>query len=136
MKAAKMVPSIVRATAALLLVGSTLATSDTFDYDYSVDALEGDYDGFGDLSLDVAVLDERTVAPGISTKAPNPWIYQGCYTDSNPRTLSGASYTDTEAMTVESCIAFCTASYWIYAGLEFMQECCMCIYLFLCQTIN
>jgi hypothetical protein len=40
------------------------------------------------------------------------------------RTLEAASFTDTSTMTVESCISFCGAKSFIYAGVEFGQECC------------
>ena len=39
------------------------------------------------------------------------------------RALTGASYTDTTDMTVENCISFCGDKDFIYAGLEYYQEC-------------
>lgn len=39
------------------------------------------------------------------------------------RALTGASYTDTTDMTVESCISYCSGKDFIYAGLEYYQEC-------------
>ena len=41
------------------------------------------------------------------------------------RTLSSAETTDTTGMTVESCIAFCSNGGFVYAGIEYAQECCM-----------
>ncbi|KAF7327564.1 Copper radical oxidase [Mycena kentingensis (nom. inval.)] len=56
---------------------------------------------------------------------PGNWSTAGCYTD-NPgtRTLTGATTTDPGNMTVENCIAFCDAKDFIFAGVEFRQECC------------
>lgn len=73
---------------------------------------------------DVIPLSGRAAAAAPSTNLPGPWSYQGCYTDAGTRTLSGNSYTNTTGMTVESCIAFCEPGYWIYAGVEYFQECC------------
>ncbi|KAJ6515444.1 WSC domain-containing protein [Mycena sanguinolenta] len=69
---------------------------------------------FALLSVDASVLQGR---------ANPPWIWQGCYTDtSTSRTLAEASTTSVE-MTVESCIAFCTAGGFSLAGVEFGDEC-------------
>jgi len=44
--------------------------------------------------------------------------------DSNEaRTLRTAAYTDPTGMTIESCIAFCSPSAFVYAGLEFARVC-------------
>lgn len=40
------------------------------------------------------------------------------------RTISEATYTDTEGMTDENCISFCTTKGLQYAGTEYAQECC------------
>lgn len=37
------------------------------------------------------------------------------------RSLTGAAFTDTTAMTVESCVNFCDSKGFIYAGVEFSQ---------------
>ena len=39
------------------------------------------------------------------------------------RALTGSSYTDTVNMTVENCVSFCDGKDFIYAGLEYYQEC-------------
>lgn len=39
------------------------------------------------------------------------------------RALTAAAYTSTTAMTVENCISFCSGKGYIYAGLEWRQEC-------------
>jgi hypothetical protein len=40
------------------------------------------------------------------------------------RTLTSAAYTDTISMSVESCVSFCNGQNFIYAGVEYGQECC------------
>jgi len=40
------------------------------------------------------------------------------------RTLTSATFTNTTGMTVEACVGFCDAQSFIYAGVEFAQECC------------
>ncbi|KAF8259546.1 copper radical oxidase [Lactarius quietus] len=49
----------------------------------------------------------------------------GCYTDNvnGQRALQAASYTSNTAMTVESCVAYCSASNYIYAGVEYASQC-------------
>lgn len=55
---------------------------------------------------------------------PGDWSSIGCYTDNTgARTLTGPSSTDLVNMTVENCIAFCDSQKFIFAGVEFMQEC-------------
>lgn len=44
--------------------------------------------------------------------------------DGGARTLTSASYTDTTNMTVENCVNFCNNQHYIYAGVEYAQECC------------
>ncbi|KAJ7852312.1 WSC domain-containing protein [Mycena leptocephala] len=52
------------------------------------------------------------------------WTLQGCYTDTSAsRALAGASYVNASAMTVESCIAFCSTGGFSLAGVEFGDEC-------------
>ncbi|KAA1470743.1 copper radical oxidase [Dentipellis sp. KUC8613] len=60
----------------------------------------------------------------IPTDLPGNWSSLGCYTD-NPgaRTLSSASFVSTDNMTVESCVSFCDSQAFIFAGVEFAQEC-------------
>ncbi|KAF8263422.1 copper radical oxidase [Lactarius quietus] len=55
---------------------------------------------------------------------PAGWTSLGCYSDNvNGRALTSASYTDTVGMTVESCVNFCNGQNYIYAGVEYAQEC-------------
>ncbi|TFK35711.1 WSC domain-containing protein [Crucibulum laeve] len=52
------------------------------------------------------------------------WTTLGCYTDSrDSRTLRTASFTSVEDMTIQSCLDFCTAGQYQFAGLEFGREC-------------
>lgn len=41
------------------------------------------------------------------------------------RTINGATYTDTQNMTDENCISYCSSKGFQYAGTEYSQECCM-----------
>ncbi|KAJ7720043.1 galactose oxidase [Mycena metata] len=60
----------------------------------------------------------------IPSTLPGNWSSLGCYTDNvGARTLTGPTFTDSANMTVENCIAFCDSDKFIFAGLEFMQEC-------------
>ncbi|KAG8914028.1 hypothetical protein FRC01_004252 [Tulasnella sp. 417] len=54
--------------------------------------------------------------------APSGWTQLGCYVDQSSRTLSLASTTDSAAMTVQKCIAFCPATA-KYIGVESEKEC-------------
>jgi hypothetical protein len=40
------------------------------------------------------------------------------------RTLTGGGYDDNVAMTVESCISYCTTAGFTYAGTEYSTQCC------------
>jgi hypothetical protein len=61
---------------------------------------------------------------------PSPvagWNYVSCWNDSTAlRTLSGSSYSDTSAMTIESCINYCNNGKFAYAGMEYSSQCCKC----------
>ncbi|KAI8262728.1 hypothetical protein K4K58_000409 [Colletotrichum sp. SAR11_239] len=60
----------------------------------------------------------------ITTSLPTGFKYLGCYTDSpGNRQLARASYVDYIRMTEESCIAFCSAKGFPYAGVEYASEC-------------
>lgn len=63
-------------------------------------------------------------APSAPQTVAEDWEYQGCYTDSvSDRTLSHSHHVD-GGMTIESCVAFCSANEFSFAGLEFGDECC------------
>ncbi|KAJ6606060.1 WSC domain-containing protein [Mycena vulgaris] len=54
---------------------------------------------------------------------PGNWSLAGCFTDiSTARTLAATGMVSTN-LTVDSCIAFCAAGNYIFAGVEFGQEC-------------
>ncbi|KAK7018349.1 WSC domain-containing protein [Favolaschia claudopus] len=61
----------------------------------------------------------------VPTVLPGNWTSKGCYTDNQPggRSLTGAAFTNTTGMTVETCINFCQNSDFILAGVEYGQEC-------------
>ncbi|KAK0449009.1 uncharacterized protein EV420DRAFT_787296 [Desarmillaria tabescens] len=60
----------------------------------------------------------------IPTDLPGNWTSLGCYTDTQgTRTLSLSTYTSTDNMTVSNCINFCGDGGFIYAGVEYSQEC-------------
>ncbi|KAJ8698712.1 hypothetical protein PTI98_005387 [Pleurotus ostreatus] len=66
-------------------------------------------------------LSRRQSVPAV---LPGGWTSQGCYTDEpGARTLTGASYSSGDAMTVESCISFCSDASFPLAGVEFSREC-------------
>ncbi|KIO26833.1 hypothetical protein M407DRAFT_234097, partial [Tulasnella calospora MUT 4182] len=55
---------------------------------------------------------------------PVGWSPVGCYTDQNsPRTLSGASYSNTVTMTPAVCQAYCLDKGYFYAGVEYGSQC-------------
>ncbi|KAJ6479649.1 copper radical oxidase-like protein [Mycena sanguinolenta] len=86
----------------------------------------------GRLSTFVLVFSQLLFSPAlgspqrrqsIPTTLPGNWSSIGCYTDDTAaRTLTGVSFTDPVNMTVENCISFCDSNF-IFAGVEFMQEC-------------
>ncbi|KAK1633545.1 WSC domain-containing protein, partial [Colletotrichum phormii] len=53
------------------------------------------------------------------------WSYSGCYTDNNNgiRQLSRDGYRDYNAMTEETCIAYCSSKGYPVAGVEYSSEC-------------
>ncbi|CAK5270562.1 unnamed protein product [Mycena citricolor] len=67
----------------------------------------------------------RRQSPSVPTGLSGNWSSLGCYTDNQAggRTLLGASFTNTTGMTVQRCIAFCDGQSFIYAGVEYGQEC-------------
>ncbi|ESK84857.1 copper radical oxidase [Moniliophthora roreri MCA 2997] len=55
---------------------------------------------------------------------PGNWSSVGCFTDlSTARTLQGQSTSSDNNMTIEACISTCEAADFIFAGVEFGQEC-------------
>ncbi|KAF5325140.1 hypothetical protein D9619_009960 [Psilocybe cf. subviscida] len=79
------------------------------------------------LAVTVALIATASAAPRLESRqtvAPLGWDYIGCWND-NParRTLMQESLTNTTAMTVEMCVAFCSNGNFNLAGVEFGQEC-------------
>lgn len=66
-----------------------------------------------------------TVTPGAGPTPKAAGTYLGCATDPNTsgRSLTGASYTDSKNMTLESCRAFCDAKGFMLSGTEYTGEC-------------
>ena len=100
-----MAPSFVQAAVSVLFAGSAWAS--VFDVDFN-------------LGVDEELLVKRDVP----TVLPGTWQYQGCYTDQAPRTLGGPNFANTTGMTPKLCIDFCDARNYIFAGVEYSQECC------------
>lgn len=72
----------------------------------------------------LSVYNLTTYVPPTTVKQVGTYLSQGCYNEAaNGRVLSGASYTNATAMTVESCVNFCNAKGSDYAGIEYAQEC-------------
>ncbi|KAF9528241.1 hypothetical protein CPB83DRAFT_854691 [Crepidotus variabilis] len=73
----------------------------------------------GVITILLASLSLGIKAQSVPTRLPGNWSHVGCYTDiSTSRTLA-ATYFVSENMTVESCMSFCSAANYIYAGVEF-----------------
>jgi hypothetical protein len=51
-------------------------------------------------------------------------VYANQYFSDIGRTLTEGGYDDVIGMTDESCIAYCNANGYIYAGTEYFHECC------------
>ncbi len=67
----------------------------------------------------------------IPTTLPGNWSSYGCLSDSvASRSLNEKTYLDTTGLTVETCIGFCSDADYIYAGMEYSQECCTFHFIF------
>ncbi|KAJ7508871.1 glycosyl hydrolase family 71-domain-containing protein [Mycena galericulata] len=51
------------------------------------------------------------------------WASLGCYQDYSPRTLNNGMNFASAAQTIESCQSSCAAAGFLYAGVEYAQEC-------------
>lgn len=72
----------------------------------------------------LSVYNLTTYVPPTTVKQVGTFLSQGCYNEAaNGRLLSGASYTNSTDMSVESCVNFCAAKGSDFAGLEYAQEC-------------
>jgi hypothetical protein len=70
-----------------------------------------------------STLATSTPVPTLGNKQTvGAYTFQGCYTEAtNTRALSGASFYDYAAMTIEECAADCAG--WQYFGVEYGGEC-------------
>lgn len=66
----------------------------------------------------------RELIPGLAAKGSV--LTAARSDDTGSRTLTCATYTNTNDMTVESCIGFCSSqsTAFVYTGVEYGQECC------------
>lgn len=65
-----------------------------------------------------------TTTTSASPSSSNGWTYLGCYVDAlNPRTLPWGGATMPNGVTVEGCESNCTANSYVYAGVEYGNEC-------------
>ncbi|TDL22719.1 WSC-domain-containing protein [Rickenella mellea] len=70
-----------------------------------------------------ATASHRRQSLAVPATLPGQWTSRGCYTDSTSnRALNGLSQSN-GVMTIENCINFCTSNSFVYAGVEFSQEC-------------
>lgn len=77
-------------------------------------------------SLRLSVYNLTTFVPPTTVKAVGSYVSKGCYKEAtNGRLLTGPSYTNATGMSVESCVAYCTAASptQAYAALEYSKEC-------------
>ncbi len=72
----------------------------------------------------LSVYNLTTYVPPTTVKQVGSYVFQGCYKEATTgRALSGASYINATAMTVESCVNYCQAAGANYAGVEYSKEC-------------
>lgn len=101
-------------------VSSTSSTSSTSSVSITLSITPSSSSSTSSTTTSSATTSTPTVG-----QISNDWAYLGCANETNPRALSGASYTSTTAMTIESCQSFCSSSTNNYglAGLEYGGEC-------------
>jgi hypothetical protein len=64
--------------------------------------------------------DKRDIAASL----PGGWSYSGCWTDTvQDRKLNSDTYTDSTGMCEGSCIDYCSAKGYTFAGVEYGREC-------------
>ena len=74
-----------------------------------------------DVKIDTTDLQDKGV----------PWKAEGCYNEAvGRRALAQAKFYDYSNMTVEACQSFCANMGYLYAGLEYMGECYVCVNCF------
>lgn len=96
-----------------------LDTGCTFPCGANANQVCGDYSRLSVYASGSAAIHRN---PPTSPATIGNYSYAGCYTEATVgRALSGASYTDTANMTLESCAKFCNGAN--YFGIEYAQEC-------------
>ncbi|KAJ3530112.1 hypothetical protein NMY22_g8708 [Coprinellus aureogranulatus] len=62
----------------------------------------------------------------IPSSLPGSWTSQGCVTDNvdGVRTLTGPHFSSGDSMTIQTCITFCDAQNFVFAGVQASGECC------------
>lgn len=72
-------------------------------------------------STSSAAISSRTVS---ATGLPAGWNYAGCYTEgAQGRSISADQQPDNPQLTIESCIAACSAAGYTVAGMEYSTQC-------------
>jgi hypothetical protein len=113
-----MAPSFFSATFVSLLLASANALS--------IDRRNAE------LALEAEILHKRALT--IPASPVTGWNFKSCWIDNTgSRTLNGASMTS-NTLTIESCINFCAAGNYVYAGMEYSDECCKSLFLDLSLT--
>lgn len=70
-----------------------------------------------------------TPSSSVNATAILPWKYQGCYAEPSAGRALTYQNPDNKTLTVESCIAMCTAGGYTIAGMEYGVQCFCDIYL-------
>ncbi|SLM36456.1 Carbohydrate-binding WSC, subgroup [Lasallia pustulata] len=104
--------------------GNGLQSGSTLGYSKCNTACKGNSSEICGGSGALSVYNLTSYVPPTTVKAVGSYVSKGCYNElKTGRLLSGASYTNTTGMSVESCVAFCNTKSLAYAGLEYAKEC-------------
>ena len=77
--------------------------------------------GSNPSSISAASVSTRTVT---ATGLPSGWNYAGCYAEpSQGRAVAANQQPDNQQLTIESCIATCSAAGYTVAGMEYSVQC-------------
>ncbi|PSS14960.1 hypothetical protein M430DRAFT_51625 [Amorphotheca resinae ATCC 22711] len=108
--------------------GNSLASSSTTNYTDCSMPCTGNPSQLCGGPNRLSLYNQTTYTPPRNPALINSYTYLGCFSESltTSRLLSGASYTNSTSMTIESCTAFCRQQQMpdgVYAGVEYAQEC-------------
>lgn len=80
--------------------------------------------GGGNTPATTATTSSATIQPSspVDPNSIKPFKYQGCYTDTNGRSLTNQQ-PDNQTMTVESCISACSSKGYKIAGMQYGVQC-------------